>query len=98
MFILRLDVSFHAGCVNGGAQLRPESELVKPRELASSLSEAYANLPRRPESHRQAVDALVKRWLGVPLGDGSPSNPSTQSLFTSYHAVEKMTNALNIKW
>lgn len=39
------------------------------------------------------VQILYEKWL-----DGKNSDKKTAMLHTSYHAVEKSSNALNIKW
>jgi len=39
------------------------------------------------------VQELYDTWLG-----GSHSDKCSAMLHTKYHAVEKMTTALNIKW
>jgi len=83
------------GCLNGGAQLRPEGEQTS-KELVAWLTEAYTTLPTStseslPENNRE-LDRLLSAWFA---GDTEKRN---HHLLTDYHAVEKMTNALAIKW
>lgn len=80
-----------SGCLNGGAQIRPESN--KPlKELTMELEEMYRKLPKsNPENEN--VTKIYEDFLG-----GAGSDKSRELLHTSYHAVEKMSTALNIKW
>lgn len=80
------------GCLNGGAQIRPEGN-VQPRELASILENAYHKLPLSKPDKNKVVQNLYKTWLGGEHTDKVSANFSTQ-----YHEIEKMNTALAIKW
>lgn len=80
------------GCLNGGAQIRPKDG-VSPKEWTGQLEALYRTLPlHRPEAN-PLVDTLYKDWL-----QGRHSDKVKAMLHTLYHALEKSTNALNIKW
>lgn len=80
-----------SGCLNGGAQIRPENN--QPlRELTSELEEMYRALPKA-QPDNDDVKTIYNEFL-----DGSGSDKVQQLLHTTYHAVEKMNTALNIKW
>ncbi|KAK7790273.1 hypothetical protein R5R35_012639 [Gryllus longicercus] len=81
-----------SGCINGGAQLRPENASA-PKELIAKLETMYADLPALSPAENTMVKELYNHWLG-----GSTSDKKTAMLHTDYHAVEKMNTALNIKW
>jgi len=76
-----------SGCLNGGAQLRPEEE-VQSKELLKLLEETYQNLP----SQHPDIAGVLKDWLNENL------DRKQEMLYTEYHEVEKMTSALTIKW
>ncbi|XP_072044244.1 cytosolic Fe-S cluster assembly factor narfl-like [Amphiura filiformis] len=80
------------GCLNGGGQIRPE-EGDNPKDLLSRVEDLYQSMDtRKPESNPE-VDQLYSDWLG-----GADSDKARTMLHTKYHEVEKMTNALTIKW
>lgn len=81
-----------SGCLNGGAQIRPDAG-VAPREHIQQLEQLYRSLPRSDPD----ADATVKRIYATHM-DGMYSDKARSMLHTSYHAVEKMNTALNIKW
>lgn len=83
-------IQFVSGCLNGGAQVRPQEGPQK--ELTARLENLYEGLA----SHNPKLNPLVQEiynWLG-----GMGSDKTVANLHTSYHAVEKMNTALNIKW
>ncbi|BFF94009.1 probable cytosolic Fe-S cluster assembly factor GL21135 [Drosophila madeirensis] len=80
-----------SGCVNGGAQVRPTTGQ-HVSELTQQLEELYKKLPRS-----QPDNALTKQIYAEFL-DGAHTEKSNELLHTSYHAVEKLSTALNIKW
>ncbi|XP_034251403.1 probable cytosolic Fe-S cluster assembly factor GI11683 [Thrips palmi] len=80
-----------SGCLNGGAQVRPQEGGLQ-KELTAHLENLYEGLA----SHNPKSNPLVQEiysWLG-----GAGSDKTVANLHTSYHAVEKMNTALNIKW
>lgn len=81
-----------SGCLNGGAQIRPENN--QPlRELTTDLEKIYRSLPRAQPDDNKDVKSIYEGFL-----DGAGSEKAQQLLHTTYHAVEKMATALNIKW
>lgn len=80
-----------SGCINGGAQVRPEAG--QPlRELTQQLEQLYAQLPKsNPENNE--TKQMYNNFF-----DGQHTDKAKSLLHTSYHAVEKMNTALNIKW
>lgn len=81
-----------AGCLNGGAQVRPQGDKTV-RELSADLETMYNSLTARLPEHNETVRELYDSWLG-----GVDSDKCVNILHTQYHAVEKMNTALNIKW
>lgn len=81
-----------SGCLNGGAQIRAK-EGVSSRELTGKLEKMFQTLPVRKPEDNKAVENLYNSWLS-----NRDSDKSKVILHTEYHAVEKNTNALNIKW
>lgn len=80
-----------SGCINGGAQLRPPTG-VPIHELNQQLEELYKQLPKsRPEN--EDTKKIYNKFF-----DGAHTDKAKMLLHTSYHAVEKMNTALNIKW
>ncbi|XP_074613137.1 putative cytosolic Fe-S cluster assembly factor v1g210509 [Acropora palmata] len=81
-----------SGCLNGGGQIRP-GDGQSSKELISTLDELYNSLRTRNPSENQEVEQLYREWLG-----GESSEKARKMLHTSYHEVEKLHTALNIKW
>lgn len=80
-----------SGCLNGGAQIRSET-LETTDEHLRNVETLYFSIPiRHPESNPNLKE--LNEWLGMP-----DSEERLSLLHTSYHAVEKMSNALAIKW
>lgn len=80
-----------AGCLNGGAQVRPQNN--QPlKELTAMLEEMYRTLPRSQPDNND-VTLIYKEFL-----NNSDTDKVQQLLHTTYHAVEKMNTVLNIKW
>ena len=70
---------------------RPKGEH-SSKELIAFLEEEYAKLKTGfPEQNVQA-NQLMQQWFGANL------DKRRHFLYTDYHEVEKMTNALAIKW
>lgn len=80
------------GCLNGGAQIRPESG-VSAKELVANLEEMYGCLPSCQPQDDPRVASCYSEWLG-----GQDSQKTQQMLHTKYKAVEKNVSALGIKW
>lgn len=81
-----------SGCLNGGAQLRPEN-IQQSRTLTAELEQIYKNLPKsNPENEH--VNKILNEFF-----EESNSEKVKQHLHTTYHAIEKeKQSALNIKW
>ncbi|KAH8037924.1 hypothetical protein HPB51_018412 [Rhipicephalus microplus] len=84
-------------CLNGGAQLRPDDG--DSRALLKRVEDAYNAVECQPPGVNKAVLDVYHDWLGLenPL-DGSGGGGDATLLRTTYHALEKTTNALNIRW
>lgn len=80
-----------SGCLNGGAQIRPEKNQ-QQRELTAELEQIYRSLPKSTPDNDE-VKTIYEDFL-----DGRGTEKVQEVLHTNYHAVEKMTTALNIKW
>lgn len=80
-----------SGCINGGAQVRPISGQ-HVRELTQKLEELYTKLPR------SQPDNIGTKKLYDDFFDGFGTDKSHNLLHTSYHSVDKLIPALNIKW
>lgn len=80
-----------SGCLNGGAQIRPGSG-DSVREMNAQLVEFYKKLPQSTVENSD-TNHIYNEFL-----DGVDSDKSKMLLHTTYHAVEKMNTALNIKW
>lgn len=78
--------------MNGGAQIRSKDG-TSPKELIQKLEEMYNYLPCKLPGDTKFVQELYNTWLG-----GEDSDKCKTVLHTSYHAIEKNVNALNIKW
>ncbi|KAF2883849.1 hypothetical protein ILUMI_22318 [Ignelater luminosus] len=81
-----------SGCLNGGAQIRPQGGITL-KELTHNLESLYNSLPVEIPENNNCVKELYEVWL-----TGQDSDKVTAILHTSYHAVEKLNTALNIKW
>jgi two-component SAPR family response regulator len=62
------------------------------RELTQQLEQLYYALPKSVPDN-DSVKRIYKNFF-----DGKDSDKSKSLLHTTYHAVEKMNTALNIKW
>lgn len=85
-----------SGCLNGGAQIRPDSG-TSTRDLCSALEELYKDLPQSTVE-QNADDVAYYQRLYTAFFGGYQSDKATALLHTEYHAVEKINTALNIKW
>lgn len=82
---------FFAGCINGGAQIRPPNGQ-HVRELTLQLEDIYRQLPQ------SNPDNLSTKKIYETFFDGQHTDKAKMLLHTNYHAVEKMNTVLNIKW
>ncbi|XP_037544283.1 cytosolic Fe-S cluster assembly factor narfl [Nematolebias whitei] len=81
-----------SGCLNGGGQVKPPAAQ-NQKELLLKVEELYkAERPQLPENDPR-VSELYQSWL-----DGLGQERAKELLHTQYHAVEKMTNGLTMKW
>jgi len=81
-----------SGCLNGGAQLRPEQD-GSSKDLITSLEEKHHNLTKCLPEDNMELKQLLSQW------SLDTNTDQRQSLvMTEYHEVEKMTNGLAIKW
>ncbi|XP_066984193.1 cytosolic Fe-S cluster assembly factor narfl isoform X2 [Macrobrachium rosenbergii] len=81
-----------SGCLNGGAQIRPENTL-STKELISQLETTYSSLPTTDMNSDPRIEMCYSEWLG-----GADSEKALKMLHTKYKAVEASTSALGIKW
>ncbi|XP_028967410.1 cytosolic iron-sulfur assembly component 3 [Galendromus occidentalis] len=79
-----------SGCLNGGAQLRPNEE--SPKELLDRVVELFKESQqsggRSPDSD-SAVDELYRDWI---------ADRAERLLHTKYKAVAKSTSGFTVKW
>ncbi|CAG9854505.1 unnamed protein product [Phyllotreta striolata] len=81
-----------SGCLNGGAQIRPgDGKSVK--ELITEIEGLYESLSSPLPEENKIIKHLYDHWLG-----GQDSDKCSKILHTQYHEIEKIPNALNIKW
>lgn len=81
----------YSGCINGGAQIRPANGQ-HVRDLTIQLEQLYRQLPQSNPNN------ACTRSIYSNFFDGQHTDKAKMLLHTSYHAVEKMNTALNIKW
>jgi len=81
-----------SGCLNGGAQLRPEQES-SAKELIYSLEEKHLKMEKSLPENNLQLQELIKEW-----GLETDRDKREKIVMTEYHEVEKMTNGLAIKW
>uniref|UniRef100_A0A4W5RWG6 Nuclear prelamin A recognition factor-like protein n=1 Tax=Hucho hucho TaxID=62062 RepID=A0A4W5RWG6_9TELE len=81
-----------SGCLNGGGQVKPLPEQ-NNKELLQQVEDLYSEeRPLVPEED-QRVAELYQSWL-QSVGE----ERARELLHTQYHAVEKATNGLLVKW
>ncbi|KAM4025216.1 cytosolic iron-sulfur assembly component 3 [Anomaloglossus baeobatrachus] len=80
-----------SGCLNGGGQLRAEGEAGK--DLLQRVEQLYTSVRTESPEQNDRVKELYEQWLG-----GQDSARVKEALHTQYHAVEKTTSGLSIKW
>ncbi|XP_070423243.1 cytosolic iron-sulfur assembly component 3 [Equus przewalskii] len=80
-----------AGCLNGGGQLKAPDTADK--ELLQHVERLYSMVRTEVPEDVPGVQELYKRWL-----QGEGSEQAGRLLHTSYHAVEKASSGLSIRW
>ncbi|XP_060748332.1 cytosolic Fe-S cluster assembly factor narfl isoform X1 [Tachysurus vachellii] len=81
-----------SGCLNGGGQLKPVADQSN-KDLLQQVEAAYrAERPSVPEKDERIAE-LYHTWL-----QGMGEEKARELLHTQYHAVEKSTSGLAIKW
>ncbi|XP_044602747.1 cytosolic iron-sulfur assembly component 3 isoform X2 [Equus asinus] len=80
-----------AGCLNGGGQLKAPDTADK--ELLQHVERLYSMVRTEVPEDVPGVQELYKCWL-----QGEGSEQAGRLLHTSYHAVEKATSGLSIRW
>ena len=80
------------GCLNGGAQCRPEEGKETSKEMVAKLEEENRDLLDKSKNLLD-FEQLVQLWPEANLEE-----TRQRLLFTQYHEVEKMTNGLAVKW
>uniref|UniRef100_U5EZ89 Putative nuclear architecture related protein n=1 Tax=Corethrella appendiculata TaxID=1370023 RepID=U5EZ89_9DIPT len=78
-----------SGCLNGGAQIRPQNGQTQ-KELTKDLEKFYSQLPKSTIEN-ETVSEIYEKFL-------EPQQKVKELLHTTYHQIEKMNTALNIKW
>lgn len=83
-----------SGCLNGGAQLRPDSEVItSARELIQRMEKSHEGMRKRRPEENLELQQLLREWQGL-----DEEELQRTVLFTQFHEVEKLTNGLAIKW
>ncbi|XP_058426431.1 cytosolic iron-sulfur assembly component 3 isoform X4 [Diceros bicornis minor] len=80
-----------AGCLNGGGQLKAPDTAGK--ELLQDVERLYGMVRTEAPEDTPGVRELYGRWL-----QGEGSERASRLLHTSYHAVEKASSNLSIRW
>ena len=81
-----------SGCLNGGGQIRDPQTNSLTKELFSKVESVYNQLPNRLAVNLPLEDLYKNEWLNNDV------EKIKQHLHTSYKEVEKLNNALTIKW
>ena len=81
-----------SGCLNGGGQIRDTDSNLLTKELFNKVETIYNSLPIKLSSIRD-IEQYYIEWLN----DGD-EDLIKKHLHTKYHQVEKLNNALTIKW
>ncbi|TRY84687.1 hypothetical protein DNTS_003914, partial [Danionella cerebrum] len=81
-----------SGCLNGGGQLKPSSDQSN-KDLLQKVEECYlGESPSAPEEDHRVAE-LYQNWFET-VGE----EKARLLLHTRYHAVEKNSSGLSIKW
>ncbi|TSO37037.1 Cytosolic Fe-S cluster assembly factor NARFL [Bagarius yarrelli] len=81
-----------SGCLNGGGQLKPVADQFN-KELLQRVEAAYRAEQLSLPEEDQRVAELYHTWI-----QSIREEKAQELLHTQYHAVEKSTNGLSIKW
>ena len=81
-----------SGCLNGGGQIRDTDSNLLTKELFNKVETIYNSLPIKLSSISD-IEQYYIEWLN----DGD-EDLIKKHLHTKYHQVEKLNNALTIKW
>ena len=84
------------GCLNGGAQCRPEEGQGQEtsKEMVAKLGQDNRDLLEKSNaSNMLEYEQLLQLWPEATLEE-----TKERLLYTQYHEVEKMTNGLAVKW
>ncbi|XP_029805774.1 cytosolic iron-sulfur assembly component 3 isoform X2 [Suricata suricatta] len=79
------------GCLNGGGQLKDPS--TPRKELLQRVETLYSSVRTQAPEDAPGVRELYRAWL-----QGEGSERAGRLLHTSYHAVEKASSGLGIRW
>ncbi|XP_077491153.1 cytosolic Fe-S cluster assembly factor narfl isoform X2 [Amblyomma americanum] len=85
-----------AGCLNGGAQLRADDG--DSKALLKRVEEAYNAVKSQPPAASPTVLEVYRDWLDAEDPLSEIGSADRAPLWTAYRALEKATNALNIRW
>jgi len=80
-----------AGCLNGGGQLKALG--TPSKELLQHVEMLYGMVRTEAPEEAPGVQELYRCWL-----QGEGSERAGHLLHTSYHAVEKASSGLSIRW
>uniref|UniRef100_A0A8C4SF00 Nuclear prelamin A recognition factor-like protein n=1 Tax=Erpetoichthys calabaricus TaxID=27687 RepID=A0A8C4SF00_ERPCA len=81
-----------SGCLNGGGQIRANTGETS-KELLQRVEELYNSVQTEIPKKNTAVAELYRTWL-----ESIGPQEARRLLYTQYHAVEKSTSNLAIKW
>lgn len=79
------------GCLNGGGQLKALG--TPSKELLQHVEMLYGMVRTEAPEEAPGVQELYRCWL-----QGEGSERAGHLLHTSYHAVEKASSGLSIRW
>ncbi|EHB14112.1 Cytosolic Fe-S cluster assembly factor NARFL [Heterocephalus glaber] len=80
-----------SGCLNGGGQLKAPD--VPGRELLQQVERLYSIIREEAPEDAPGIWELYQHWL-----QGEGSEQARHLLHTQYHAVEKASSGLSIRW
>ncbi|XP_025779043.1 cytosolic Fe-S cluster assembly factor NARFL [Puma concolor] len=80
-----------AGCLNGGGQLKAPN--TPGKELLQRVETLYSMVRTEAPEDAPGIQELYRCWL-----QGEGSERAGRLLHTSYHAVEKASSSLGIRW